>query len=442
MLLCASNHWESATRMPRKRSGKGNPPYEKIIQEMSSSRAFGFVRDIARIGNRWLGTTGERRAREYIVKKFKDLGLQDVHTEEFDYLNYKPKRSRLAITYPEKRVLECQPLEYSKNGEVEAEVVYVGRGTELEFKQLEKLGVRFRGKIVAATSFAPFLITPSCERRKVAGMIVITVAAKNYIGRFTARLNPKAFNSASPLKYLAAFPGAITTVAGGETLLRLLSAGKVRARITHSGQYAMRKSSNVVGMIRGKDVPEEKVIVGGHYDSQLAGQLAWDNGTGVAAVLEMARVLAGRQPRRSVVFIAFSAEEIGLIGAAAYAHQHARDLSKNAVGMVNLDALSSIFPAENSVWATKEIENLAKAKAAEAGWKVGNVVDPKSFVFSDYYPFMLLKIPSTWIWEYPPIHPYYHTENDILEYVDAKKLLKVIEVNARLAFHLAYARRL
>lgn len=427
--------------MARKRGGRGNPPYEKIIQEMSSSRAFGFVRDIAGIGNRWLGTAGEGKAREYIVKKFKDVGLQDVHTEEFDYLNYRPKRSILTITEPEKRVLECQPLEYSKNAQVEGEVVYVGTGTESEFRQLEKLGVRFRGKIVAATSFAPFLITPSCERRKVAGLIVISVAAKNYIGRFTARLNPKFFNSASPLDYLSAFPGVITSTAGGEALLRLLSAGKVGARITHSGQYSMRRSSNVVGTVRGREAPEEKVIVGGHYDSQLAGELAWDNGTGVAAALEMARVLAGKQPRRSVVFIAFSAEEIGLIGASAYARRHARDLSKNAVGMVNLDALSSIFPAENSIWATKDIERLAKAKAAESGWKVGNVVDPKSFVFSDYYPFMLLKIPSTWIWEYPPIHPYYHTENDILEYVDAKKLLKVIEVNARLAFHLAYARR-
>ena len=427
--------------MARQNRGNAGSGYEGIIRKMSSQRAFGFVRDIAQIGNRWLGTAGERRAKQYILRKFESLGLENVHAEEFDYLNYRPKKWRLQITSPARRTLECQPLEYSQNGEVEADVVYVGGGTEVEFGELEKLGVRFRGKIVAATSFAPFLITPLCERRKVAGMIVISDAPKNYIRRLTARLNPTAFKASSPLKYLSAFPGVITTAAGGETLRTLLSAGKVRAKITHEGQYAMRRSSNVVGMVRGRGSPEEKVIVGGHYDSQLAGQLAWDNGTGVAAVLEMARVLTGNQPRRSVVFIAFSAEEIGLIGAAAYAHRHARDLSKNAVGMVNLDALSSIFPADNALWATRDILRLAKAKAREAGWKVDTVVDPKSFVFSDYYPFMLLKIPSTWIWEYPPMHPYYHTENDILEYVDAKKLLKVIEVNARLAFHLAYASR-
>ena len=427
--------------MPRQNRVKVGPAYQKIIREMSARRAFGFVRDIARIGNRWLGTAGERRAREYIVRKFEKFGLEGVHAEEFDYLNYRPKKWGLQITHPARRTLECQPLEYSQNGQVEAEVVYVGGGTESEFRELERLGVRFRGKIVAATSFAPFLITPLCERRKVAGMIVISDAPKNYIRRLTARLNPTAYKASSPLKYLSAFPGVITTAGGGETLRRLLSAGKVRAKITHQGQYKMKRSSNVVGMVRGRGAPEEKVIVGGHYDSQLAGQLAWDNGTGVAAVLEMARVLAGKQPRRTVVFIAFSAEEIGLIGAAAYAHQHRRDLSKNAVGMINLDALSSIFPADNALWVTRDIERLAKAKAGEAGWRVDTVVDPKSFVFSDYYPFMLLKIPSTWIWEYPPMHPYYHTENDILDYVDAKKLLKVIEVNARLAFHLAYAGR-
>jgi Zn-dependent M28 family amino/carboxypeptidase len=153
----------------------------------------------------------------------------------------------------------------------------------------------------------------------------------------------------------------------------------------------------------------------------------------------MARVSARKKPRRTMVFVAFSAEEIGLIGAAAYATSHSTDLSKNAVGMINLDHISSVFPAENTIWATKDIEDLARKKAKEAGWKVESVVDPSEFVFSDYYPFMRLGIPSTWIWEYPPIHPYYHTENDVVEYVDAAKLLKGIEVNARLAFHLAYA---
>jgi Zn-dependent M28 family amino/carboxypeptidase len=195
-------------------------------------------------------------------------------------------------------------------------------------------------------------------------------------------------------------------------------------------------------MVKGVAEPDKKVIVGGHYDSQIAGPFAWDNGCGVAAVLEIARVLANKRPRRTVVFIAFSAEEIGLLGAATYANAHEKDLAKNAVGMINLDALGSIFPAENTVWATKDIEKLALEKASEAKWKVGSVVDPSAFVFSDYYPFMILGIPSTWIWEYPPIHPYYHTENDILDFVDAEKLLKAIEVNARLAFHLAFERKL
>ncbi len=409
---------------------------------MSSARAFGYVRDIAGIGNRWLGTKGEIKARDYIVRRFEQFGLEDVHSEAFEYLNYRPKRCRLLVTRPGRHDVDCQPLEYSKNGEIEAEVVYAGGGSEAEFKSLEKIGVSLRRKIVAITSFSPFLATSYCERKGVVGMIVISDAPNNYIRRLVARLDPSAFDASSPLKYLSAFPGVITSLAGGQKLLSLLSAGKVRVRISHEGTYALKMSSNVVGMVRGAVEPDKKVVVGGHYDSQLAGPLAWDNGTGVAALLEMARVLVEKRPRRTVVFIAFSAEEIGLIGAAAYAKRHARDLSKNAVGMINLDALSSVFPAENTLWVTKNIEALSRAKAREAGWKVDSVVDPKSFVFSDYYPFMLLRIPSTWIWEYPPMHPYYHTENDILDFVDAKKLLKVIEVNARVAFHLAFEPKL
>jgi hypothetical protein len=423
-------------------SGKtgGRAAYSELIANLSAQKAFGFVRDIARIGNRWLATRGETLAREYVLTKFRQLGLEDVHTEEFAYLHYAPKRCRLETTYPVKHPFECQPLEYSKNGTIEAEVVYAGAGTEDEFRNLEKIGVDLRGKIVAVSSFAPFLITPRCAQRKAAGMIVICDAPKNYIRRLTARLEPSALNPTPPFdKYLAPYPGAITSVAGGEKLLSLLSAGKVRASIEHLGTYTKKTSSNVVGTRQGTAEPQKKVIVGGHYDSQLAGIGAADNGTGVAGTLEMARVSARKKPRRTMVFVAFSAEEIGLIGAAAYATSHSTDLSKNAVGMINLDHISSVFPAENTIWATKDIEDLARKKAKEAGWKVESVVDPSEFVFSDYYPFMRLGIPSTWIWEYPPIHPYYHTENDVVEYVDAAKLLKGIEVNARLAFHLAYA---
>jgi aminopeptidase YwaD len=413
--------------------------YEEILSIMSSTEAFGFVKDIAEIGNRWLGTSGESKAREYILSRFREFGIDEVHTEEFEYLNYLPKRSKLEITHPVRQTLNCQPLEYSKNGEVEAEVVYVGEGTEAEFKQLEMLGVDLKGKIVAATSFTPFLITPHCEQRGAAGMIVISDAPKSYIRRLTARLDTIALNPKPPFeRYLASFPGVATSIAGGERLLSLLSVGKIRAKIQHEAEYTKKTTSNVVGIVKGEVKPDEKVIVGGHYDSQLAGPLAWDNGTGVAALLEMARVLAGKHPRRTVVFIAFSAEEIGLLGSAAYVQEHTKELSKHAVGMINLDAVSSVFPAENTLWVTKNIEALSRAKAKEAGWKVDSVVDPSSLVFSDYYPFMLLGIPSTWIWEYPPMHPYYHTENDVLDFVDANKLLKVIEVNARLAFHLAF----
>src|SRR5207247_10169273 len=116
--------------------------------------------------------------------------------------------------------------------------------------------------------------------------------------------------------------------------------GRVGSRIRQETKYTRKTTADVIGVVRGKREPMKKVNVGGHYDSQRAGPLLWDNGTGVAAVLEMSRVLSGKHPLRTVVFIAFSAEEIGLLVASAYARQHAEDLAKNAVGMITLDALS------------------------------------------------------------------------------------------------------
>jgi hypothetical protein len=120
------------------RRGKTARPYEKIISKMSRARAFGFVRDVARTGNRWLGGRGESAARAYVVRKFKEFGLKDVHTESFEYLNYRPKDCSLSVTNPKRLEIECRPLQYSKLGEAEGEVVYAGTGTEAEFKALEK----------------------------------------------------------------------------------------------------------------------------------------------------------------------------------------------------------------------------------------------------------------------------------------------------------------
>jgi hypothetical protein len=87
---------------------------------------------------------------------------------------------------------------------------------------------------------------------------------------------------------------------------------------------------NVVADIEGADVPDEYVIVGAHIDGAPEINAATDDGAGVAAVMEAARILAksGARPARTIRFILFGGEEVGLIGSKGYLESHPEIASK------------------------------------------------------------------------------------------------------------------
>ena len=95
---------------------------------------------------------------------------------------------------------------------------------------------------------------------------------------------------------------------------------------------------NVVADIPGTDLPDEYVIIGAHYDSVPIGEGALDNGTGVAAAIEAARILmeSGARPRRTIRFVLFAGEEAGLIGSRGYVEDHP-ELLPRISAMYNMD---------------------------------------------------------------------------------------------------------
>lgn len=98
-------------------------------------------------------------------------------------------------------------------------------------------------------------------------------------------------------------------------------------------------AGNVVGVQRGLASPDELYIICGHYDSYSTGSNAPgadDNGTGTAAVIEAARILGRRQFEATIVYLAVSGEEQGLLGSEAWASQ-ARARSMDIRGAINLD---------------------------------------------------------------------------------------------------------
>lgn len=98
--------------------------------------------------------------------------------------------------------------------------------------------------------------------------------------------------------------------------------------------------TNVVGVRQGTDPAGEWVIVGAHYDHIPACSGADDNGTGVAAALELARILADIPTPRTLVVTCWDEEELGLIGSAAQA-QLAIDEGQTIVGVFSLDSIGA-----------------------------------------------------------------------------------------------------
>ena len=95
------------------------------------------------------------------------------------------------------------------------------------------------------------------------------------------------------------------------------------------------RSANVIGEIQGRTRPEEIVLLGAHLDAWDLGTGALDNGTGVAVVIETARLIASmpERPARTVRIVLFADEEMGLSGARAYAARSAEGGETHMVGM-------------------------------------------------------------------------------------------------------------
>lgn len=415
--------------------------YARGLPPLSAGSAWETLTDLTRIGLRWMGTRGEVLAKDYIFNKMVQVGLKDVHLEEFDYLNYIPISSELSIESPVKAALPCEPLEYTANTTAEGELVYVGAGSEEEFENLEKLGVDFEGKIVASLTATPFWVCPLAEKRGAAGIIIITDPPEDLIRRLTARLIARAHLKKETFnKYPATIPGVITNASSGNRLLSLASAGKIKVRLGQKAEYIAKGSANIIGMVPGAIELEKKAVIGAHLDTQLAGG-AWDNGTGIAGMLELARVMAPLHPRRTIVFAAFPGEEVGEWGSYNYVKVHKADIKRgNNICMCNADAVSSALTSVNTIWASPRIRDFALRVAKELGWHVGAEVDLTSPLreFSDQCAFHEAGVPATWIWEYPCIHPYYHTEKDLLEYIDPDKWMRTLSVTGLLVFKVAY----
>jgi leucyl aminopeptidase len=117
------------------------------------------------------------------------------------------------------------------------------------------------------------------------------------------------------------------------------------------------RQTNIVAIISGTEEGAGTIVVGAHYDSRGDDDLnptafapgANDNATGVAALIEMARIMAKRPHRATVVFVAFSAEEVGRKGSIAFVNDYVRRNNIDLQAYINVDAIGSQTYSDGTV---------------------------------------------------------------------------------------------
>jgi hypothetical protein len=220
---------------------------------------------------------------------------------------------------------------------------------------------------------------------------------------------------------------------------------------SRQGQAEGARGRNVIGIYPGVDTAlrSEVVIVGAHYDHLGGGNFgsldpdstgrvhngADDNASGTAALVQIARHLKTMPPRRTVVFIAFAGEELGLLGSSWYVKNPVYELDKT-VAMINLDMVGRLRDKRLIVYGTATATEFP-ALLDSLNWYQGFDLRKQGDGYgpSDQSSFYAAKLPVLHL--FTDLHADYHRTTDDWDKLNFEGLARVAEFTAGIASALA-----
>lgn len=298
--------------------------------------AYKFVTDLTtEVGARLAGTAKEARAREWAVRRLRRLGFdkKNIRVEPFEMRTWLRGDESAEVTAPFPQPLVVTALGHSGATEtagVEAEVVMFESIYELEKAAPDSLEGRiaYIGHAMAKTqdgsSYSFFGRTrwkaPSIAASKGAIAAMIR-SIGTHSHRFAHTGGTTWKEGQEPIAAVALSPP------DADQLERIARRGKpmrVRLRVTPRFLAARQASGNILVDIPGTSRRDEIVLVGGHLDSWDLGTGAVDDGAGVAITTAAVNLIrkSGLRPVRTIRLVLWGAEEVGLLGAKAYAEAH------------------------------------------------------------------------------------------------------------------------
>ncbi|MFZ3216968.1 MAG: M20/M25/M40 family metallo-hydrolase [Candidatus Acidiferrales bacterium] len=396
------------------------------------------------IGGRVSGTPQADLAADWAVQAFRHAGVDEVHTEKFTMpVGWTEGHTHLEILAPTPFPVRLVSIGWSPptpEGGITADVVDAGFGDDAGFA---KAGAAAKGEIVLIHS--NFLITwddlvneytigPAIlDRALKAGAVAVLWMSSRpnlLLYRHTLAINGE----------VEKMPQAVLAREDAERIARFLAAGQnVRVHFEMPNHVTGPvDSENVVAEIRGRDQPDEFVVLGAHLDSWDLGTGALDNGCNAAMVIDAARVIhaSGTIPRRSIRFVLFTGEEQGMLGSAAYAHAHRAELDNmiaaiifdSGVGKVTGYALGGRKDVLAPMRAA--LEPLAPLGVKEFTMDAGMDTDNFDFLIEGVPTLVANQEPANYMLNY-------HAASDTFDKVDIAELKRHVAIAAVTAFALA-----
>ncbi len=391
-------------------------------------------------GSRFGGTPGERQAAIFFREKFREYGLFQARMEPYQYASWARGETRLEVVEPLEMEIPCIALPYCPSATLEAELVFVGDGAPADF---ERAGRSLRGKFAMATSRPPQGLGRNVHRSEKYSRSALAGAVGFIFMNHYEGLGPATGSIARNREAL--IPGISVSKEWGEFLLRMQQRkGSGRLRLKTCNQTRTRTSWNVVGELPGNRYPEEWAIVGCHYDGHDISQGAHDPVSGMAVVMEAARVLSAYASDRlgcGIRFIAFGTEEIGLIGAREYVAAHAEELSQIRL-MLNLDSAGGQGRKGVILHHWPELD--AFFETAREQMRYDMPYGHRSSAFSDHFPFFEEGVPTASMGDVEAAfmgRGFGHTAFDTLDKIRLSDLREAASVVSRVLLRVSDADR-
>jgi carboxypeptidase Q len=416
-------------------------PVSKIIAEATKNdfawQRLAYLTDT--FGNRLAGSQALADAIDWAVAEMAKDGLDYVRKDAVKVPHWVRGAESLEVTAPHRVRLPVLGLGLSVGTPaegIEADALVVD-----SFLTLEQRASEARGKIVVFNQpfkgYGPTVAyrVNGASQAAEAGALAVLIRSVGLDGLRTLHTGMLTYREGVPK-----IPAAAISGEDADRLSRMAARGeRIRLKLTMGAEMLPdADSANVIAEIRGREKPEEIVVVGGHFDSWDVGAGATDDGGGAVAAWEVARLLKrlDLRPRRTIRVVLFTNEENGLRGGLDYRDRYRADLSRHVL-MIESDAgvfapvgfgLSANETARAQITAIASLLVSINATHVAAS---GGGADIGPSVTAGRIPAMSLDVDGS---KYFLIH---HTEADTIDKIEPADIAKCAAAMASMAYVVA-----